>query len=69
LEALGAAKTWCRFSTNTFVPNQEFIQVIFQMIEGDQQMFGKAINVVKKLLNESTFVKALEHNSETEAFR
>ena len=25
LEALSASKSWCRFSTATFVPNQEFI--------------------------------------------
>ena len=35
------------------------------MIESDQQMFGKSISVIKKLLVESKFVKALEHNSET----
>ena len=38
------------------------------MMENDQQTFGKAISVVKKLLIESTYVKALEHNSEEKAF-
>ena len=31
-------------------------------------MFGKAISVLKTLLVESRFVKALEHNSEAVAF-
>ena len=68
LEALGAAKSWCRFSSKTLVPNKEFIQLVFHMVETDQQMFSKAMNVIKKLLNVSTFVKALEHSSETGAF-
>ena len=68
LEALTAAKSWCRFSTKTFVPNQDFIHVIFSMMENDQETFGKAISVVKKLLVESKFNKALEYNSESTAF-
>lgn len=31
-------------------------------------MFGKAVSVLKQLLVESKFVKALEYNSETQAF-
>ena len=38
------------------------------MMESDRETFGKAISVVKKLLIESNFVKALEHNSEELAF-
>lgn len=64
LEAMGAAKNWCRLSNKTFVPNQEFIQLVFHLLERDKELFGKSINVIKKLLSESTFVKALEHNSE-----
>ena len=37
-------------------------------MEGDQQLFGKAIAVIKKLLVESKYVKALEYNSESVAF-
>lgn len=38
------------------------------MMESDRETFGKAISVIKKLLIESNFVKALEHNSEELAF-
>jgi len=69
LEALGAAKRWCKYSNRTFVPNQKFIQLIFQIIENDYQMFSKAVSVLKMLLIESQFVKALENNSEALAFQ
>lgn len=34
----------------------------------DRQMFGKAVSVLKTLLVESKYVKALEYNSEAQAF-
>ena len=50
------------------VPNADFIQIVFQLVESDAEMFGKAIGVIKKLLIESKYVKSLEHNSEAVAF-
>lgn len=38
------------------------------MMENDRECFSKAISVVKKLLVESKFVKALEYNSMEQAF-
>lgn len=37
-------------------------------MESDQKMFSKAVSVLKMLLVESQFVKALENNSEAVAF-
>ena len=69
LEALSTAKCWCKLSKATFVPNHEFIQIVFHMMENDAQCFSSAISVVKKLLVESKHVKALEYNNEKEAFK
>lgn len=68
LEALSAAKSWCTFSTLTFVPNESFVQLLFMLIEGDGELFGKAVGVLKTLLNASKYAKALDHSSEQEAF-
>jgi hypothetical protein len=57
-EALIAAKAWCKFSTHTFVPNQRFISHIFSMLQNDEY-FPKAVNIIRKLLCVSKFVKAV----------
>ena len=68
LEALNAGKSWCKKSTKTFVPNQDFVQIVFQMMESDRECFKKAISVVKTLLIHSKNAKALENHSEQVAF-
>lgn len=68
LEALSAAKEWCNFSSETLVPNELFIQAIFQIIENSRPLFSKAMSILKKLLVVSRYAKALEHMSIKEAF-
>lgn len=65
LEALSAAKSWCHYSSDTFVPNQHFVQQILGLLQ-NPQYFSKAVNVIKKLLVVSKFTKAL-HNMSYEA--
>ena len=55
LEALIAAKSWCQFSTATFVPSPRFVELVFRLLQTD--LSAKAFNVVRKLLTVSKFAK------------
>ena len=65
---MSAAKNWCNFSTQTLVPNEQFVQLLFAIIENNQTLFSRAMSVLKKLLVVSRYAKALEHMSTKEAF-
>ena len=69
LEALSAAKYWCTYSSDTLVPNQQFIELIFNVIETQNHLFSKGVNILEKLLINYKNVKALDHMSEEVAFR
>ena len=64
-EALSASKSWCHFSTSTFVIHPPFIQTIFRLMQTD--LFPKCVKVVKKLLTVSKFVKSLQHQAREDA--
>ena len=65
---MSAAKNWCNYSTMTLVPNEQFVNVLFQIIENNQALYSRAMGVLKKLLVVSRYSKALEHMSTKEAF-
>ena len=50
------------------MPNELFIQAIFQLIETSRPLISKAMTILKKLLVVSRYAKALEHMSMKEAF-
>ena len=68
LDALSSAKNWCNYSTQTLVPNEQFVNVLFQIIENNQTLYSRAMGVLKKLLVVSRYAKALGHMSTKEAF-
>lgn len=69
MEALSCAKSWCSYSSKTFVPNAKFIEVLFQMLGASEEYFGKAVTILKRLLSKNFFAKALEQMSFAEAYK
>ena len=65
LEALSAGKSWCHFSTASFVPSQQFIATVFQLMQTDS--FSKVVKIIRKLLVVSKFAKSLQNTSKAEA--
>jgi hypothetical protein len=66
---LSCAKSWCGYSTQTFVPNERFIQLLFSLLSSSEAFFGKAVTILKRLLSNSQYAKALEQMSVAEAFK
>ena len=56
--ALESGKYWCTFATKTFIPHEGFITNIFSLLNHKETQ-SKAINIIKRLLVKSKYVKLL----------
>lgn len=67
LEALATAKQWVTYSTTSFIPHEEFILNIFKLLYNPPSsipnIYSKCVNIIKRLLEKSKFVKLLENTS------
>ena len=71
-EALGTAKHWTTYSSKTFIPHEQFNTILFNLLQNpptnlpNLNVYGKAVSIVKRLLEKSKYVKLLENTSSLE---